>query len=95
MLGRLKRIKIFPGKEQEFEQLMIELIAQVRQYGAGNVYYDLYKDPDMPGCYIMMERYHDQSALQAHEQSAHGARLFPQIRSLIQNLEKETYESVG
>ena len=94
MIGCLKKIKVIPGKEQEFEYLLNQLKAQVALHEPGNEYYDLYKSSTESGVYIMMERYHDTAALEMHEQSVHGAQFFPELRSLVSSLEKECFESV-
>ena len=94
MLGRFKKIKVIPGKEAEFELLMSKLKAQVQLHEPETMYYDLYKSQTEPSTYIMMECYKDQQALQEHEQSDHGAIFFPQIRPLLQSLEKECFDGV-
>lgn len=94
MVGRYKKIKVVAGKEAKFEALMQQLKVQMQLHEPDTIYYDLYKSPVEPGIYVMMERYKNQQALQAHEQSAHGAIFFPQIRPLLEKLEKECFESV-
>jgi len=94
MIGCFKRIKVKPGEEQEFERLFHALKAEMSLHEPGNEYYDLYKSSVGPGHYVVMERYHDKTALTMHEQSAHGAHLFPQMRALLESLEKECFEGV-
>lgn len=94
MVGCFKNIVVKPGKEQEFEALFHELKAAMIQHEPGNVYYDLYKSNTRHGHYVIMERYHDANALKSREQSAHGARLFPRMRALLDTLEKLCFEGI-
>lgn len=94
MIGCFKKIKVKPGKEREFENLFHQLKAEMALHEPGNEYYDLYKSADSLGHYVIMERYHNKEALTMHEQSAHGARLFPHMRALLESLEKDCFESV-
>lgn len=94
MIGCFKKIKVKPGKQHEFERLFQALKAEMIRHEPGNEYYDLYKSPVGSGNYVIMERYRDKAALTMHGQSAHGARLFPQMRALLESLEKECFEGV-
>ena len=94
MIGGIKKVRPIKGKEREFETLFNEFKAQVRLNEPGNEYYDLYRCLKEPGSYVVMERYHDQTALDAHGKSAHGALFFPKIRALLEVLEVEYFEAI-
>ena len=68
MIALLARLKVAPGKEKEFETVMLELAAQVRANEPGNQLYTLVKDDEG---YAVMELYDDEEALKAHGTSAH------------------------
>lgn len=94
MIGCIKKVTVIPGKEKEFERLFNELKAEMAIAEPGNLYYDLYASNDGSGNYVVMERYRDKAALTLHEQSAHGARFFPQLRALIAHLHRDCFESI-
>jgi quinol monooxygenase YgiN len=94
MIGGIKKVKPIKGKEKEFEVLFNQLKAQVRLNEPGNEYYDLYQSHDEPGSYVVMERYRDQAALDAHDKSPHGALFFPKIRALLEVLEVKYFDAV-
>lgn len=68
MIALLARLNVAPGKEKEFESVMLELAAAVRANEPGNQLYTLVKDDDG---YALMELYDDDEALAAHGASDH------------------------
>jgi len=89
MIGGIKTIEVFPGKEEEFEKLFALLKQEVRANEQGNEYYDLYKSKTESQKYFVLERYHDQHALASHDESAHGKIYFPKIRALLKSINVE------
>ena len=69
MLAIVAKLKVAPGKEAEFEKVMLGLAAEVRKNEPGNKMYTLCKDE--AGQYVVLELYDDEAALAAHGQSAH------------------------
>jgi quinol monooxygenase YgiN len=69
MLAVVAKLKVAPGKEAEFEKVMLGLAAEVRKNEPGNKMYTLCKDE--AGQYVVLELYDDEAALAAHGQSAH------------------------
>lgn len=65
----IARLNVAEGKEQEFEEAMLGLAAQVRSNEPGNELYTLCRDAD--GNYVVMELYADEAALKAHGESEH------------------------
>ena len=68
MIALIAKLKVAPGKESEFEKVMLGLAKQVRANESGNHLYTLVKDDDG---YSVMELYEDDAALAAHGQSEH------------------------
>ena len=54
MIALLARLKVAPGKEKEFEEVMLGLASQVRANEPGNELYTLVKDDEG---YAVMELY--------------------------------------
>jgi quinol monooxygenase YgiN len=69
MLAVVAKLKVAPGKEADFEKVMLGLAAEVRKNEPGNKMYTLCKDE--AGQYVVLELYDDEAALAAHGQSAH------------------------
>jgi len=69
MLAVIAKLKVAPGKEAEFEKVMLGLAKEVRANEAGNKLYTLTKSE--AGEYIVLELYDNEAALTAHGQSAH------------------------
>jgi len=82
MLGVIATLRIKPGANREFEAAMAKLQEAVRANEPGNKLYALHKTDD-PTVYVMLERYVDQAAVEAHRASAHfktlGAALGPHM----------------
>ena len=69
-IGLIAKLKIQPGKNEEFEQIFAELEAAVRANEPGNNFYSCHKT-DSPEEYIVLEQYVDEAALDAHRTSDH------------------------
>jgi hypothetical protein len=65
MLGVIAKLTIKPGTNADFEATMKALQAKVRADEPGNKLYALHKTSD-DNVYVMLERYDDQAALEAH-----------------------------
>ena len=74
MLGVIARLTIKPGTNAEFEATMKALQAKVRADEPGNELYALHKTDDV-NVYVMLERYQDQAALDAHRAAPHFREL--------------------
>jgi len=68
-IGIVATLNVTEGKEAEFEQVMLGLIADVRANEPGNTLYTLCKDS--AGKYVVMELYTDAAAIEAHGKSDH------------------------
>jgi quinol monooxygenase YgiN len=65
MLGVVATIKVKPGMEQQFEAVAKELVAKVNANEPGCRLYALHR-AEAPQTYVVMERYTDQAAVEAH-----------------------------
>ena len=74
MLGVIAKLTIKPGTNAEFETTMKALQAEVRSDEPGNKLYALHRQADA-NVYVMLERYADQAALEAHREAAHFKEL--------------------
>ena len=70
MLGVVATIKVKPGMEKEFESVAKELVAKVNANEPGCKLYALYQG-EAPYTYVLMERYDDQAAVDAHRATDH------------------------
>ena len=62
-IGLLATITVQEGKNEEFEQVFLELIEQVRANEPGNVFYALHRSTSDPQVYKVMEQYESGEAL--------------------------------
>jgi quinol monooxygenase YgiN len=74
MLGIIAKLTIKPGTNADFEATMKALQAKVRSEEPGNKLYALHTTSD-PNVYVMLERYDDQAALDAHRAAPHFKEL--------------------
>ena len=65
MLGVVATLKVKPGMEKEFETVAKELVAKVNANERGCTLYALHHG-ETSGTYVFMERYADQTAVDAH-----------------------------
>jgi quinol monooxygenase YgiN len=65
MLGIIATLRVKPGMEQAFEAVAKELVAKVNANEPGCALYALHH-AEAPSTYVFMERYVDQSAVEAH-----------------------------
>jgi quinol monooxygenase YgiN len=74
MLGVIAKLTIKPGTNAEFETAMKALQARVCADEPGNHLYALHKTDDV-NVYVVLERYQDQAALDAHRAAPHFKEL--------------------
>jgi quinol monooxygenase YgiN len=81
MLAVIAKLKVAPGKEAEFEKVMLGLARDVRANEPANKLYTLTKSDT--GEYIMLELYETEAAMTAHGQSAHFKAAGPKFAGLM------------
>jgi len=72
--------RIQPGMEAEAEVLFREVEAATLAKDKGCLRYEWYRAEE-PGTYILLERWSDREAIQAHFKSEHMAQLLPKLAS--------------
>jgi quinol monooxygenase YgiN len=78
MLGIIAKLTIKPGSNADFETVMKALQAKVQAHEPANKLYALHKTDD-PNVYVMLERYDDQAAFDAHRVAPHFLALRPKM----------------
>ena len=82
MIGIVATLKVKDGEQADFEAVAKELVAAVNANEPGCLYYALYRTDD-PTTYVMMERYTDRTAVEAHRGTDHfkeiGRRMGPHM----------------
>ncbi len=76
------KFKARAGKNAEMEAAFREMQAAVCANEPGNEQYDFFVMRNDPQTYVIIERYKDQAAMQAHGGSEHGRKLIAQLRDL-------------
>ena len=61
----IARLKIHPGKLEEFKRVSDKCIEVVRKKDTGTLQYEIYLNDDQSEC-VVLERYRDSDALLAH-----------------------------
>ena len=74
MIGIIAKLTIKPGTNADIEATMKALQAKVHADESGNKLYALHKTDD-PNVYVMLERYADEAALEAHRAAPHFKEL--------------------
>jgi quinol monooxygenase YgiN len=70
------------GMEAAFEALARELTANTLSQDKGCLRYEWYR-ADAPQTYILVERWADQAAVQAHLSAGHLAAIMPRLRDCV------------
>ena len=78
-IGVIATLTIAEGKNAEFEAVFAELAKQVSANEPGNIFYSLTRSKENPQLYKVLERYSDQSALEAHGNSDHFKAAGPKL----------------
>jgi quinol monooxygenase YgiN len=77
------KFKVKPGKNADFEQAMGQIMAGVRANEPGNVYCDLLHLAQDPQTYVIMERYKDVEASEAHAESGYMRKARAALSDLL------------
>ena len=70
MIGVVAKIPVKDGKADDMIALLKDLMVHVAQE-EGTVLYTLNRDPTNPNTIVIMERYKDKAALEAHSSTPH------------------------
>jgi quinol monooxygenase YgiN len=78
MIDVMVSLQVRPDMEATAEELLRQLETETAENDAGCLRYQWYRS-ERPGAYVLLERWADQAAAEAHLQAAHMAKLLPQI----------------
>ena len=82
-IGIVATLKVKPGKESEFEGVFTELQGHVAKSEPGCLLYEVFKSRSQASTYIVMEKYKDQAALDAHRGTPHMAAAGPKLGATL------------
>lgn len=75
-------IKVNPGREADFERIAVQAARTIEEKEPGNLLYRVHKTED-PQTYLIIERYVNNEALEAHTSSDHVAEIVPQFEGIF------------
>jgi quinol monooxygenase YgiN len=76
------RQRVIPGKEREFEALVKQVEVNTLANDPGCLRYEWYRSAE-PQTYLLIERWTDQAAAQAHLKAEHMTALLPKLRDCV------------
>ncbi|WP_434362313.1 antibiotic biosynthesis monooxygenase [Parasalinivibrio latis] len=82
MIYLIADIIAHPGKEKELEKSIFTVMAPTRKE-PGCIQYDLHKDVEKPGKYIMYEIWESQKAIEQHIASEHVKTFLDEVNNNI------------
>ncbi len=82
MLDIVVTQRVHPGKEREFEELARQLEANTVAKDKGCLRYEWYRS-ETPHTYILIERWTDRAAVQAHLKAEHVVSILPKLRECV------------
>jgi quinol monooxygenase YgiN len=80
-----------PGKSEEMKAFWLEMQKEVARSEPGNVQYDLLVMADNPEVYVIIERYKDTAAVDAHGKSEKAQAMFAKLRELMEGAPQADY----
>lgn len=81
--GLFVKFKVKPGKNTAFETAFRQMQASMREQEPGALYYDLFVTVEDPQTYVIMERYKDAAAVEAHGRTEHMRKVLAELRDLM------------
>lgn len=84
MIGVVAILKVKEGEEGTFEAAIKEAVAAVTAEEPGNLQYEAFKHTAEDRTFVIMERYKDKAALDAHGKSDHFQQLFKILGGILE-----------
>jgi quinol monooxygenase YgiN len=78
------KFKAKPGKSEEMKAFWLEMQKEVARSEPGNVQYDLLVMAGDPAVYVIIERYKDRAAVDAHGKGEKAAAMFAKLGELME-----------
>jgi quinol monooxygenase YgiN len=95
MLAVIAKIKTKDGKADDLVALMKDILPSVRQE-EGTVYYTVNRDRTDPNVVVVVEKYRDDAAFQAHSTTPYLAELFGKAGAFLEgDMELMMMDEVG
>ena len=88
MMTFIARMKVKPGKEQEFEQIARQMTEKVRALEPATLAYEFFRLPDSERGYAVFESFESKEAEEAHRNTPHFVEMAPALIDCIDG----TYE---
>jgi quinol monooxygenase YgiN len=86
-LALVVRFTVLPGAEAEFDALVAETAAGIRDHEPGTLTYACHTVQDRPRERVFYELYRDRAAFQAHESTEHTRRFLTRREPLLEATE--------
>jgi len=80
-----------PGKSEEMKAFWLEMQKEVARAEPGNVQYDLLVMAEDPEVYVIIERYKDAAAVDAHGLSEKARAMFGKLAELMEGSPQADY----
>jgi len=95
MLAVVAKIGVKEGKADELVELLKDILPSVKKE-EGTVYYTVNKDRANPNLVVVIEKYRDDAAFQAHSTTPYLAELFAKSAALLEgDMELMMMDEVG
>ncbi len=85
------KFKAKPGKSEEMKAFWLEMQKEVAHSEPGNVQYDLLVMAGDPATYVIIERYKDGAAVEAHGKSDKAKAMFAELGELMEGRPQADY----
>jgi len=95
MLAVVAKIKVKEGKADELVQLLKDILPSVKKE-EGTLYYTVNRDRTDPNLVVVIEKYKDDEAFQAHSTTPYLAELFGKAQPLVEgDMELSMMDEIG
>ena len=84
-----------PGMEAEFQKQMTAQAQRCLANEPGCLQFDVVQDPKNPARLVMLEVFHDDAAIKAHQESQHFKDFRPVITELVAERKVEVFNMVS
>ena len=88
MMTFIARMKVKPGKEQEFERIALEMTEKVRALEPDTLAYEFFRLPETERGYAVFESFANEAAEESHRNTPHFLEMAPGLIDCIDG----TYE---
>jgi quinol monooxygenase YgiN len=82
-IGVVGKLTAKAGKEDELESMFRELSRLAKAHEPGMIQHVIFKSPDNPRVFTVVEVFADQAAFDAHSKTPHYAEVGPRLGPLI------------